>query len=215
MGRKPVGRFDHEREEMVNLLRERKIVDENVLAAMARIDRREFVQELFANRSYDDSALPIGCSQTISQPYTVACMTQALRVKPNTRILEVGTGSGYQAAVLAEMGAKVFTIERHMELLIEARRRFDRLNYNIASRCGDGTLGWEEFSPFAGIIVTAGAPDVPPALRKQLADGGILVIPVGEQDVQTLVIVERRGDEFQTKTMAGFKFVPLIGKSGW
>ncbi len=200
---------------MIELLLRRGISDAPLLAAMRRIDRHEFVGSAFLNRSYEDSALPIGCSQTISQPYTLAFMTQALGVAPGDRVLEVGTGSGYQAAVLAEMGMRVFTIERHMQLLVEARKRFEKYSYNIASKCGDGTLGWNEFGPYRGIIVTAGAPDPPRALLEQLADGGVLVIPIGGMDLQDIHRITRRGDRYETQHTAGFKFVPLIGKSGW
>jgi protein-L-isoaspartate(D-aspartate) O-methyltransferase len=213
--RRSVRRFDLERDEMIRILQERGIRDERLLQAMGSIDRHEFVQEAFVNRSYDDSALPIGKSQTISQPYTVAFMTEALRLAPGDKVLEIGTGSGYQAAVLARMGARVFTIERHMELLVEARSRFDRLGMTIASKCSDGTLGWKEFAPYKGIIVTAGAPDVPEPLLEQLTTGGTLVIPVGDQENQTLQIIERTADAYVSRQAAGFKFVPLIGKKGW
>lgn len=214
-GHKGFRRFDHERDEMIDLVCKRGIDDERLIAAMRRVDRHEFVQDLFVNRSYEDSALPIGCAQTISQPYTVAFMTQALGVNPDDRILEIGTGSGYQAAILAEMGARVFTIERHMQLLVEARKRFEKYSYNIASKCGDGTLGWKEFAPFNGIIVTAGAPEPPQALVDQLAIGGTLVIPIGGMDLQDLHMITRADGEITTRQAAGFKFVPLIGKSGW
>ncbi len=215
MQRRAVKRFDMEKEEMITLLRQRGIRDERLLHAMASIDRHEFVQDAFVNRSYDDSALPIGSLQTISQPYTVAFMTEALEIKEGDKVLEIGTGSGYQAAVLAELGARVFTIERHMDLLVEARQRFDRLGYTIASKCSDGTLGWKEFGPFAGIIVTAGAPDVPQPLLDQLNDGGMLVIPIGDQEVQTLYVIKKIKNEFASRKAEGFKFVPLIGKMGW
>ena len=208
-------RFGSEREEMIALLEERGIKDPSLLRAMRKIDRHLFVKDLFVNRSYEDSALPIGCSQTISQPYTVACMTEALKVKPGDKILEIGTGSGYQAALLAEMGAKVFTIERHMVLLQESRGRFDAMGYTIASKTGDGAIGWKEFAPFDGIVVTAGAPSVPQALLSQLKEGGHLVIPIGDLDVQNLHIIRRKGDNYETRLMQGFKFVPLIGKGAW
>ena len=208
-------RFGRERLEMIQLLRERGIRDEGLLQAMSVVYREEFVQEPFINRAYEDSALPIGESQTISQPYTVAFMTECLGVKSGAKILEVGTGSGYQAAVLTEMGARVFTIERHMSLLIEARKRFDHHGYQIVSKCGDGTIGWNEFARFDGIIVTAGAPEIPPALTEQLNIGGVLVIPIGDLDIQHLRIVTRSNVGYETKDIPGFKFVPLIGKKGW
>jgi protein-L-isoaspartate(D-aspartate) O-methyltransferase len=200
---------------MIELLIKRGITGGPLIAAMRRVDRHEFVEAPFLNRSYDDSALPIGCSQTISQPYTVAFMTQALNAGSGDRVLEVGTGSGYQAAILAEMGMRVFTIERHMPLLVEARKRFEKLGYNIASKCADGTLGWREFAPYRGIVVTAGAPDPPQALLDQLDDGGVLVIPIGGMDVQEIHVITRREARFVTEQTTGFKFVPLIGKSAW
>jgi len=210
-----MGRFDEERQEMVALVKDRGIIDDRLIRAMGNVERHLFVPEPFTNRSYEDSALPIGKGQTISQPYTVAFMTQILNVKEGEKVLEVGTGSGYQAVILAEMGAKVFTIERNLHLLAGARKLFDRLGYRIAAKGGDGTIGWKEFSPYDGIIVTAGAPDVPEPLLKQLAEGGRLVIPVGGLDTQSLIFCERHGDRLDRREIHGFKFVPLIGKMGW
>jgi protein-L-isoaspartate(D-aspartate) O-methyltransferase len=210
-----VGRFDDERREMVELLLQRGIGSKALLAAMERIERHLFVPEPFTGRSYEDSALPIGRGQTISQPYTVAIMTEALDVRPGGRILEIGTGSGYQAAILAELGARVYTIERDAELLAGARKILDRLGYRVAAKMGDGTVGWSEFAPYDGIIVTAGAPEIPEPLQKQLADGGKMVIPVGDLEVQRLAVVTRHGPVLERHDVDGFKFVPLIGKMGW
>lgn len=210
-----MGRFDLDRQEMIALLKDRGITDARLLRAMMYVDRHLFVPEPFTGRSYEDSALPIGKGQTISQPYTVGFMTQALGVKEGDKVLEVGTGSGYQAVILAKMGARVFTIERDLSLLAGARQVFDRLGYRIASKGGDGTVGWSEFAPFNGIIVTAGAPRIPRPLLDQLADGAKLVIPVGDLDIQTLIVCTRRGERFEQKEIEGFKFVPLIGKMGW
>lgn len=207
--------FNRQRKEMVDLLRERGITDSKVLAAFAIVDRHLFVPRAFQGRAYDDCALPIGCSQTISQPYTVAFMTACLNVQKGDKVLEVGTGSGYQAAILAELGAHVFSIERHAELLMEARKVFEKLHYDVATKVGDGTVGWAEFAPFDGIVVTAGAPEIPDPLLKQLADGGRLVIPIGDLDMQQMNIVVRHGDKYDIKEVFGFKFVPLIGKKGW
>lgn len=207
--------YDLARSQLVEILRGRGIHDTGVLDAIAAIPRHVFVQDVFRPRAYEDSALPISCQQTISQPYTVAFMTQLLQVQRGDKLLEIGTGSGYQACVLAEMGARVFTIERHFDLLEEARARFDELGYNVASKVGDGSIGWSQFAPYRGIIVTAGAPDIPQSLLRQLDDGGRLVIPVGDQGSQTMIMVERRGDEFVQGRHAGFKFVPLVGKEGW
>ena len=207
-----MGRFDDERREMIALLRERGIADERLLQVMGKIERHLFVSEPFVNRSYDDTALPIANQQTISQPYTVAFMTEQLAPKAGAKILEVGTGSGYKAAVLAELGCRVYTIERHVELLLHARKMFERFGYRIGSKAGDGTVGWSEFAPYDGIIVTAAAPEVPDPLLKQLSDGARLVIPVGNMDVQDLIIVTRDGDSYSSRETKGFKFVPLIGK---
>jgi len=208
-------RIETEREEMINLITARGVADESVIAAMKRIPRHLFVPEAFVHRAYDDSALPIGLNQTISQPYTVAFMTQSLELKAGEKVLEVGTGSGYQAAILCEMGARVFTIERHFNLLEQARKTLEKLGYRAASKVGDGTVGWSEFAPFDRIIVTAAAPTVPDPLLSQLSDGGRLVIPVGDLDIQELVTVTKRGNEFERQRVYGFKFVPLVGKKGW
>jgi len=210
-----MGRYEEDRKDMIDLLKQRGVTDPELLKAMAKVERHRFVSQAFVNRAYDDTALPIGSSQTISQPYTVAFMTQELAPKKGSKILEVGTGSGYQAAILAEMGCRVFTIERHMELHLASRKLFEKLGYRIASRCGDGTVGWSEFAPYDGIIVTAAAPQVPDPLLNQLAEGGRLVIPVGDLDMQKLRVITKVNGEYETKEVYGFKFVPLIGKKGW
>jgi protein-L-isoaspartate(D-aspartate) O-methyltransferase len=207
--------YDTDRQDMIALLKDRGITDARVLRAFACVDRHRFVPEPFTRRAYEDSALPIGRGQTISQPYTVAFMTQSLGVKPGDKVLEIGTGSGYQAAILAEIGMRVFSIERVHELHAQARKALDRLGYRVATRAGDGTVGWKEFAPFHGIIVTAGAPEVPEPLLHQLAEGANLVIPVGDRDIQSLRICTRHGDRFDVREVYGFKFVPLIGKMGW
>lgn len=207
--------FDTDRDDMITLLKDRGITDSRILRAMASIDRHIFVPEPFTSRAYEDCALPIGKGQTISQPYTVAFMTQSLGLKEGDKILEIGTGSGYQAVILASMGARVFTIERNPDLHAAARKRIEKLGHRVATKCGDGTVGWSEFAPFDGIMVTAGAPEIPQPLLKQLVDGGKVVIPVGNLENQTLVIVTRRGDQFDRREIEGFKFVPLIGKMGW
>ena len=210
-----MGRFEDYRKDMIKLVRDRGITDERLIAAMLKVERHLFVSDAFSNRAYDDTALPIANSQTISQPYTVAFMTQELNAMKDARILEVGTGSGYQAAILAEMGCRVFTIERHMELHLQARKVLEKLGYRIASRCGDGTVGWSEFAPYDGIIVTAAAPQIPEPLLQQLTDGGRLVIPVGDLEMQGLRVVTKLNGNLQSKEVHEFKFVPLIGKKGW
>jgi len=208
-------RFEQERGDMITLLKQRGIKDEILLKAIQHVEREHFVLPAFINRAYDDSALPIANGQTISQPYTVAFQTEKLQVGKNSRVLEIGTGSGYQAAVLAEMGCRVFTIERHMELHLQARKLLEKLGYHVAARCGDGTVGWNEFAPYEGIIVTAAAPEVPQPLLDQLADGGRMVIPVGDLEVQSIRVITRIGNQFESADAHGFKFVPLIGKEGW
>lgn len=207
----------HEREEMLTFLRSRGITDKEVLRAMGKIPREIFLMKNMIAQAYSDMALPIGSKQTISQPYTVAYQTQALKLKKGDKVLEIGTGSGYQASVLAEMGCQVYTIERHITLLQEARKRFETLGYhNIISRGGDGTLGWHEYAPFDAILVTAGAPDVPEPLVKQLnPNGGRLIIPVGDKNVQKMYLITSNNGELDGEELPEFRFVPLIGKEGW
>ena len=186
------------------------------LEAMRVVPRHEFVEDAMRVRAYGDHPLPIGSGQTISQPYIVALMTQALGLQGGERVLEIGTGSGYQAAVLARICEKVYTIERIDSLLARARRTFDRLHiHNIVSRIDDGTVGWPDQAPFDGILVTAGGPRIPEPLTAQLADGGRLVIPVGDREVQDLQVVTREGDAFAVTTIERVRFVQLIGSHGW
>ena len=198
-------------------LARRGITDPRVLIAMRLIPRHLFVEKGLWGRAYGDHPLPIGHGQTISQPYMVALMTQALVPEEEDRILEIGTGSGYQAAILARMVKNVFTIERHGALARRAREVFDELSIdNIAIRIGDGTIGWSTYAPFNGIVVTAGSPDMPQPLLDQLSeDGGRLVIPVGGHGFQQLKVVTREGNSFSTRDDVGCSFVPLVGKHGW
>jgi len=210
--------LEEARREMVERhLRARGIHDERVLEAMGRLERHQFVDGPMMNRAYEDRALPIGQGQTISQPWIVALMTEALQLVGDERVLEVGTGSGYQAALLSLLCTKVYTIERHSELLIRARRIFETLELdNIISRRGDGSIGWPAEAPFDRIIVTAGAPQVPEALVRQLAIGGRLVLPVGDRREQELKIIDRLSESaFRGRSAGSCAFVPLLGKEGW
>jgi len=210
------GPYHEKRLELIRQLRAKGITDPNVLHAMEQLPREEFVQASMKVRAYEDTALPIDDKQTISQPFTVAFMTQAMGVKPGNKILEIGTGSGYQAAVLAVMGAKVISIERHPRLSQQARTRLQHLGLDVNCRVGDGTIGYREGGPYDGIIVTAGAPDVPEPLARQLTIGGRLVVPVGTAEEQTLYRVTRTAEEdWKAEDLGPFKFVPLIGVEGW
>jgi len=195
----------------------RGVSDPETIKAMRTIHRHLFLPEKYRDAAYDDGAQPIGEGQTISQPYIVAAMTEAAKVSKDSKILEIGTGSGYQAAVLAEIGCSVFTIERIEPLGKSAAALFKTLNYqNIKSKIGDGTLGWPENAPYDAILVTAGAPVVPEALVDQLAAGGRLIIPVGDHFMQHLKCITKNADKSQSETLLDtVRFVPLIGTQGW
>ena len=204
------------RQMLVQLLQEKGITDPEVLRAVGTVPRHMFIDTALHKRAYEDTALPIGMKQTISQPYTVARQTELLHVQKGSKILEIGTGSGYQAAILCEMGASVHTVERHQYLQDHARKVLQTLGYKVRAKCGDGTEGWSAYSPYDGIVVTAGAPVVPEALVSQLNVGGCLVIPVGDQHVQTMLRITRVDEqEFVEEEFADFQFVPLIGREGW
>jgi protein-L-isoaspartate(D-aspartate) O-methyltransferase len=199
------------RDRLLQRLREQGISDERVLRAIGTLPRHQFIDEALASRAYEDTALPIGRGQTISQPWVVARMTEALieRGVPK-RVLEIGTGSGYQAAVLATLGMQVFTVERIDELLRDARRRFRQLKLDVRSRHDDGRLGWTEYAPFDGIIVTAGGAALEAPLLEQLAPGGTLVAPVGGATAQRLLRLRREGDTIEQDDLGGVVFVPLL-----
>lgn len=204
------------RKALISVLRQKGIQSERVLAAIERIPRHEFIDSAFWHRAYEDTALPLLLKQTISQPYTVARQTELLEIQSTDHVLEIGTGSGYQCAVLCELAKKVYSIERINELYQYARTKLRNLNYRPMLKIGDGTLGWSAYSPYDAIIVTAGAPTIPEALIKQLAIGGRLVIPVGDENHQTMMRITKISEvDIQTEKLKGFKFVPLIGEHGW
>jgi protein-L-isoaspartate(D-aspartate) O-methyltransferase len=208
--------YESERKDLINKISNQGITDQNVLKAMLEVERHLFIPEAIISNAYKDVALPIGYNQTISQPYTVAFMTQVLNLRKGYKVLEIGTGSGYQAAILEKMGMKVYTIERHPEIFLKTQKLFDKLGIRVACRLGDGTIGWIEYGPYDGILVTAGSPSVPENLKKQLTVGGRLVIPVGDRHSQVLKVLTKRDDEtFEIENIPQFAFVPLIGKEGW
>ena len=194
----------------------RGITEPEVLAAFHKVQRHLFVSEALRDQAYGDYPLPIGEQQTISQPYIVAEMTQALELNKDDRVLEIGTGSGYQAAILAEVVYRVYTIERIRSLYVQTRSLLDKLHYhNIVMRCSDGTSGWQDESPFDAIMVTAGAPDVPQKLLDQLAEGGRMVLPVGNQHSQNLIKYTKDEKGIHKTNLGGCRFVKLIGVHGW
>jgi protein-L-isoaspartate(D-aspartate) O-methyltransferase len=209
--------YRHARERMVkNQLISRGISDKRVLGAMEKIPRHFFVEEALRGEAYNDHPLPIGHKQTISQPYIVALMTEALELTGDEKTLEIGTGSGYQAAILAELSKRVYTIERIRALMVRARKILDELGYNnILFKAFDGTIGWKEHEPYDAIIVTAGAPKIPQPLLDQLADGGRLIIPVGNRFSQELIKVVKRTGTLMEKSLGGCRFVDLVGEYGW
>lgn len=210
-------KFAHFRREMVEKqIVSRGVTDPLVLEAMSKVPRHLFVSEALGDSAYGDFPLPIGEGQTISQPYIIAEMTQSLELKGHERVLEIGTGSGYQAAVLARIVYKVYTIERNNSLFLQTRKLFDTLKYhNIVTRYSDGTQGWKQESPFDAIIVTAGGQQIPAPLIEQLAIGGRLVMPVGGNFSQELIRLEKTEDGIKTTNLGGCRFVKLIGQNGW
>ncbi len=210
-------KYERRREEMVrSQIEARGIKSPMVLAAFRRVPRHLFVSEALRDQAYGDYPLPIGEQQTISQPYIVAEMTQALDLSEDDRVLEIGTGSGYQAAILAQIVYRVYTIERKRSLFLQARNLLDKLHYhNIVMKYADGTKGWKDESPFDGIIVTAGAPQIPDVLIDQLGDGGRLVVPVGNQHTQELIKIVRDDQSIRQTNLGGCRFVKLVGEHGW
>jgi len=210
-------KYKRQREEMVRRqIEARGVTDPKVLSAMRKVPRHLFVSEALRDQAYGDFPLPIGDKQTISQPYIVAEMTQALQPDEEDRILEIGTGSGYQAAILAEIVFRVYTIEKIHPLFINCRKLFDKLHYhNIVTKYSDGTAGWIDESPFDGIIVTAGSPGIPKPLVSQLAVGGRMVIPVGDQYSQELIKLYKDEHGIHKTNLGGCRFVKLVGEYGW
>lgn len=209
--------FDRRRAALVDALRAKGLSDDRVLEAIRRVPRHLFVHDSLRHRAYHDEALPIGLGQTISQPYTVAVQSMLLALRPGDRVLEIGTGSGYQAAVLCELGARVYSIERHEALLAPTAALLKGLGYRLDTRAGDGTAGWPSAGPFDAIVVTAGALGIPDALRRQLVSpsplrpGGRLVIPVGDREGQTMRRLTRTGeDTYDDEAFGGFRFVPFV-----
>jgi protein-L-isoaspartate(D-aspartate) O-methyltransferase len=199
------------RKKLITELRNKGIVDEEVLRAIDTVPRHLFMDPAFLNHAYIDKAFPISSGQTISQPYTVAVQTSLLKVKKRDKILEIGTGSGYQAAILAEMGAKVYTIERYRDLFQKAQEIINTIGYTINFFYGDGYEGKPQYGPFDGIVITAAAPEIPNTLLQQLKTGGRLVVPVGNPDTQIMTVVERKGpDEFEYSEHGHFVFVPML-----
>jgi protein-L-isoaspartate(D-aspartate) O-methyltransferase len=212
--------YKKQRKRMIETqLKSRDITDSRVLKAMETIPRHLFVDEGLIEQAYNDNPLPIDANQTISQPYIVALMTQALELKPTERVLEIGTGSGYQTAILASLAFRVFSVERIAALATKARKILDQLNYyNVAIRVGDGSYGWKEEAPFDVIITTAAVPEIPQYLVEQLAIEGRLIVPVGNRNVQNLYKVTRlskKSQDIKKEELCGCRFVSLIGESGW
>lgn len=210
-------KFVRWRHEMVEKqIASRGVTDPQVLDAMSKVQRHLFVSEALVDSAYGDFPLPIGEGQTISQPYIIAEMTQSLDLKGHERVLEIGTGSGYQAAVLSRIVYKVYTIERNHALFLQTRKLFDKLKYhNIVTRYSDGTQGWSEQAPFDAIIVTAGGQEIPSPLIQQLSTGGCLVMPVGGSNFQELLKLEKTKEGIKTTNLGGCRFVKLIGQYGW
>jgi len=209
--------FVRQRRDMIELqLRARGIRDERVLKVMGELPREKFIGPVHRDEAYEDRPVPIGAGQTISQPYVVALMTEALKVEPRHRVLEIGAGSGYQTAILAKLAKEVFAIERIAELAERASKVLLELGIdNVQLRVGDGTLGWPEQAPFDRILCAAAAPDVPEAWIEQLADNGRIVMPIGGPEMQNLFLITKQGDKITHENLGGVRFVKLIGKQGW
>ena len=208
--------FGGARRRLIEALQEKGIKDLSVLRAIDLVPRHKFVPESTRHRAYEDAALPIGSGQTISQPYVHARALELLQLTGKERVLEIGTGSAYQTALLAELAAQVFSIERVATLLDRSRRLLGELGVrNVSLLLGDGTLGWRDYAPFDAIVVGAGAPHVPPALEQQLAEGGRLLLPIGDREEQMLAVFTKREGVLERRDITPVRFVPLIGAGGW
>jgi protein-L-isoaspartate(D-aspartate) O-methyltransferase len=209
-------RFVAQRRALINRLQERGIRDMSVLQAFDRVPRHLFVPQAVGHRAYEDSPLPIGFGQTASQPSLQAMYMQLLEIGPNDKVLEIGTGSGFQTAVLALLADRVYSVERIRELSTRARDVLDGMRLsNVALLVGDGTIGWSRYAPYDAILVAAGGPEIPQPLMDQMADGGRMLVPVGTREAQRLVLVRRLGDQFYSEDVLGCTFVPLLGRFGW
>jgi protein-L-isoaspartate(D-aspartate) O-methyltransferase len=203
-------------EKLIKILKEKGITNEQVLDAFRKVPRHLFIDKTLYHQAYDDNALPIGHGQTISQPYVVALMTQTLMIEKDQKILEIGTGSGFQTAILAQFSRRIYTIERNKELGKMALNRLRKMGYeNIVFKIGDGSKGWSQHAPYDRIIVTAGAPSVPKELIEQLVVGGRMVIPIGDRTVQELEIYEKTSQGISKSSLGCVAFVPLVGERGW
>jgi len=209
-------RYEGQRRSLIGTMQDRGIRDLNVLRAFDLIHRHEFVPEAVRHHAYQDAPVPIGFGQTASQPSLQALYMQVLDLQRTDRVLEVGTGCGFQTAVLAQLVDRVYSVERIRELAVRAREKLDDLRIsNVAILVGDGTIGWSRYAPFDAILVAAGGPEVPRPLMEQLSDGGRMLIPVGSRTMQRLMLVERHGDQWDQREVTECTFVPLLGRFGW
>lgn len=209
-------RYEGQRRALIGTMQERGIRDLNVLRAFDTIHRHQFVPDSMRHQAYHDAPVPIGFGQTASQPSLQGLYMQVLDLKPAQKVLEVGTGCGFQTAVLAQLVDRVYSVERIRELAVRAREKLDELRIsNVAILVGDGTIGWSRYAPYDAILVAAGGPEVPRPLMEQLAEGGRMLIPVGSRTMQRLMLVERRGDAFDQREVTECTFVPLLGRFGW
>jgi protein-L-isoaspartate(D-aspartate) O-methyltransferase len=209
-------RYEGQRRALIGTMQERGIRDLNVLRAFDLIHRHEFIPESMRHQAYHDAPVPIGFGQTASQPSLQGLYMQVLDLQPTDRVLEVGTGCGFQTAVLAQLADRVYSVERIRELAVRAREKLDQMRIsNVAILVGDGTIGWSRYAPYDAILVAAGGPEVPRPLMEQLAEGGRMLIPVGSRTMQRLMLVERNGDRFDQREVTECTFVPLLGRFGW